>query len=296
MDNQFFIRIRGRVLGPYDQERLQSLAKRGQLSRLHELSEDATNWFPAKNRPELFAVEERSVVAVGHQVVSETRDSIQRQGQPTAMPGRRWWYRKNGSETGPIDETTLQQTLASGNLGPDDIIWAEGMPQWLPARQVPGLLPTQATPWPQQTGGSSAVGTGDGKGELSASVCKSALASRPWVTFIAIVLFVHAGLAIVAGIFALVVGAKGQQPAMVAWGLFSLLGGVDYAAGGLILSSYATRVGSLRYSAHPVVLEKVLDTLRTFWIFVSLNLIVLLAFLVFGSVWAFAIGISLPGF
>lgn len=295
MENQLYIRIRGRVLGPYDVEKLQSLARRGQLSRLHELSEDAANWFPAKNRPELFVIEERSVVAVGQQVPANTRDAVQQQGQPPISSGRQWWYRKNGSEMGPIEEATLQQTFASGNLSPDDSVWAEGMPQWVPARQVPGLVPVSAGTWSPQTTDTPGTGTVDGKGELPASVCKSALASRPWIIFIAVVFFVYAGLAILAGIFALIAGARGQTPLVVAWGLFTLLGGVDYAAGGFILSSYATRVGGLRHSAHPVVLEKALDTLRTFWIFISLNLIVALAFIIFGFVWLIAISGSLPG-
>ena len=58
MENQLYIRMRGRVLGPYDQEKLQSLARRGQLSRMHELSQDATNWVRASTYPELFVVED----------------------------------------------------------------------------------------------------------------------------------------------------------------------------------------------------------------------------------------------
>ena len=55
MENQLYVRIRGRILGPYDQEKLQSLARRGQLSRMHELSVDAMNWVQASTYPELFA-------------------------------------------------------------------------------------------------------------------------------------------------------------------------------------------------------------------------------------------------
>ena len=54
MENQLYVRIRGRILGPYDQDKLQSLARRGQLSRLHEVSQDATNWVRASTYPELF--------------------------------------------------------------------------------------------------------------------------------------------------------------------------------------------------------------------------------------------------
>jgi len=54
MDTQLYLRVRGRVLGPYDQEKLQSLVRRGQLSRMHEVSTDGTHWVQAGTYPELF--------------------------------------------------------------------------------------------------------------------------------------------------------------------------------------------------------------------------------------------------
>ena len=54
MDTQLYLRVRGRVLGPYDQEKLQSLVRRGQLSRMHEVSTDGTHWVRASTYAELF--------------------------------------------------------------------------------------------------------------------------------------------------------------------------------------------------------------------------------------------------
>jgi hypothetical protein len=283
--------MRGRVLGPYDQEKLQSLAKRGQLSRMHELSADATNWVRASTYPELFVVEELIVSQPGP---AEFHDGVQRQGQPPASSSRRWWYRKNGSEAGPVDETTLQQMLASANVNPDDLVWAEGMAQWVPARLAPGLSPVQNAPWLQEGYRGPAGGTAEQKEGLPASLCKAAINSRFWVIFIAVVSFVYAGLGILAGILALIQGGNHHLPPVVAWGLFALISAVDVAAGGLLLTTYSSRVASLKYSSHEIVLEKALDTLRTFWIYVSINLIVYLAFLVFIVVWAIAVGVAFP--
>ena len=294
METQLYIRIRGRVLGPYDQEKLQSLARRGQLSRMHELSQDATNWVRASTFPELFVSEDHSVAVVMQQVPGETHDGVQRQG-PTPMPsGRRWWYRKNGSETGPVDETTLQQTLASGGLGADELVWTEGMPQWVPARQVPGLLPVQSAPWLQQDWRGPVTGTGDQKDGLPASLCKATTNSRPWILFVAVASFVWAVFWLVGGIVELIAGAKKHSPDEVAGGLFMLILGIDCAAGGFLLLAYASRVANLKFSSHVIVLEKALDALRAFWIFVSINLIVILAFAISGFVYAFAVGVTFP--
>ena len=51
---QYYLRVRGRVQGPFDQEKLQNFSRRGQLSRLHEVSTDGINWARASTYPELF--------------------------------------------------------------------------------------------------------------------------------------------------------------------------------------------------------------------------------------------------
>ena len=296
MENQLYIRVRGRVLGPYDKEKLQSLAQRGQLSRMHELSHDASNWVRASTYPELFVGDEASRGAPAQQAAIDGQGVSLPGADHSPTSGRRWWYRKNGAESGPVDQGTLQQTLASGLLAADDLVWTEGMPQWLPARHVPGIVPpTQTASWPQQ---GAPIAPVEQKDQLPATLSMLAGNSRPWVLFLAVILFVYAGLAVALGIFALIHGANIHRTEIVASGLFWLIIGVDGAAGGLILSTYGSRLGSLRYSTHTMVLEKALESLRTFWIYVSINVIVSLAFLLSAVVWLIAATgtISIPGF
>ena len=288
MENQLYIRMRGRVLGPYDQEKLQSLARRGQLSRMHELSTDATNWVRASTYPELFVSEDLPPVAVTQDSLGDGHAPGKEEGQPRRTSGQRWWYGKNGAEAGPVDQATVQQMLASGSLSSDDIVWTDGMTQWIPARQVPGLLPAPGAFSPPPGG------TTGPKDDLSASLCKSIVNSRPWVIFVAVVSFIYAGLVVVAGIFELIQGAKDHAAPVVASALFALIFGVDVAAGGFLLSTYASRIASLRYGSRAMVLEKALDTLHTFWVYVSINLIVFLAFFVFLLVWMIAVGGTFP--
>ena len=125
-------------------------------------------------------------------------------------------------------------------------------------------------------------------------LCKAIMSSRPWVIFIAVVAFVYAGLVIVFGILAPYFGANHHNPAVVAGGLIDLIVGIDASLGGLLLSQYGNRIASLRYSPQAAVLEKAMDALRTFWIYVAINLIILLAFVVFGIIWLVAISGSLP--
>ena len=51
---QFFVRMRGKITGPFGIEGLRRLLRQGMLSRIHEISADRTTWAPAGEYEELF--------------------------------------------------------------------------------------------------------------------------------------------------------------------------------------------------------------------------------------------------
>jgi len=53
-----------------------------------------------------------------------------------------WHYSKNGKRFGPVSGQQLKELAAKGHLGPSDLVWKEGMAQWVPASKVKGLLPS----------------------------------------------------------------------------------------------------------------------------------------------------------
>ena len=57
-----------------------------------------------------------------------------------------WYCRVGGQQYGPITEEALRQWLREGRVGSSDLVWSEGMAQWLPASQVPGLTVAGAVP------------------------------------------------------------------------------------------------------------------------------------------------------
>src|SRR5688500_7523913 len=50
-----------------------------------------------------------------------------------------WYYARNGQQLGPVTLDALRQQASSGELKPGDLVWGEGMPDWVDARQVPQL-------------------------------------------------------------------------------------------------------------------------------------------------------------
>ena len=66
---------------------------------------------------------------------------------PAATTFRRWMLARDGQQSGPFDGAALAELLRSGATDPDaTFAWTEGMPQWLPFREVPELAAMIAPP------------------------------------------------------------------------------------------------------------------------------------------------------
>ena len=169
-DTQYYLRVRGRVQGPFDHEKLQNFSRRGQLSRLHEVSTDGINWVRASTLPELFAsppaaaaapvatpappsvaapppsviapppsVTTAPAVALSAPPVVEPPPAALRSATlppatsapPLAAAERaEWWYSLAGSKQGPVAFSVLLQLTTSGQLGPSDFVWKSGLDAW----------------------------------------------------------------------------------------------------------------------------------------------------------------------
>jgi hypothetical protein len=53
-----------------------------------------------------------------------------------------WYYVRNGAQTGPVTFDELKAAAASGQLAHTDLIWKEGMPDWVAAQTLAGLFGT----------------------------------------------------------------------------------------------------------------------------------------------------------
>lgn len=51
-----------------------------------------------------------------------------------------WYYTKSGQRFGPVSGQQLKELATNGQLGQGDLVWQEGMAQWMPAKTVQGLF------------------------------------------------------------------------------------------------------------------------------------------------------------
>lgn len=50
-----------------------------------------------------------------------------------------WYYDKNGQQLGPVPTNQLQSLIQSGQLRGNDLVWREGMTDWMPLGSIPEL-------------------------------------------------------------------------------------------------------------------------------------------------------------
>ena len=56
------------------------------------------------------------------------------------MSEKIWYFAQGDTEQGPLTESRIRSLASSGTLRRDDLVWREGMKQWVPARDVPELF------------------------------------------------------------------------------------------------------------------------------------------------------------
>jgi hypothetical protein len=50
-----------------------------------------------------------------------------------------WYFVKDGTQQGPVSDEQLRSMARDGSLRGEDLVWQEGMPDWRPAMEVPGI-------------------------------------------------------------------------------------------------------------------------------------------------------------
>ena len=70
------------------------------------------------------------------------------------MSNQEWYYGQDGVQRGPVTLAELRALVRTGQISPDDLVWFEGMPDWLPARDAAAL-------WEEQTAGTVPLSRAD---------------------------------------------------------------------------------------------------------------------------------------
>jgi GYF domain 2/Domain of unknown function (DUF4190) len=64
-----------------------------------------------------------------------------------------WYYGSSAGQHGPVDENELRAMIASGGVGPQTLVWRDGMRDWEPLQNVPEFGLNQPAPYQAPYGG-----------------------------------------------------------------------------------------------------------------------------------------------
>jgi hypothetical protein len=53
----------------------------------------------------------------------------------------RWYHLQGEQQHGPIGLVAIRQLVLDGDVGPETYVWADGMPDWKRAKDVPAITP-----------------------------------------------------------------------------------------------------------------------------------------------------------
>lgn len=117
------------------------------------------------------------------------------------MANRSWFFASNGQQQGPYPEAQFRDLIARGAVGPQTLVWSEGMTGWQKASEVPGLMGGSMAPPAippgggpvTSAGGYGAAATGyGGSGPFSLDVGVWALLGRSILFVIGLLLVIPA--------------------------------------------------------------------------------------------------------
>jgi hypothetical protein len=135
-EKRLYIRIQGKVIGPFGLQQLKALRERGQFKRFHEVSLDRKRWQPASVVVEIFADETRGQVTVEEAdsaPLARASAGESRPTEPSSAPSDVQWYyvTADGSQGGPVSQEHLLGLVRQGTISPSTLVWKEGMANWV---------------------------------------------------------------------------------------------------------------------------------------------------------------------
>ena len=111
-NERYYVRFKGRILGPLALDKTLELVNRGQITRQHELSPDGVTWKLAREFPSLFGNQFESID------LNETPELAAQD-----LPREVWFAQIDGSSRGPVDQPGMKNWISLGIVAQDTRVW-----------------------------------------------------------------------------------------------------------------------------------------------------------------------------
>lgn len=291
-DDRIYVRFKGKTLGPLSEEKVSGLIRRGQITRMHELSADGLAWQRAEEFGDLFRSTSRAIHAAAPSGSATSRSLTVPSSTP--IPGQvsddgvEWYAYVDGENQGPIKLQSLLLRISAGDVGRDSLVWRAGLSEWRAAAEV---LPEYFSSSPHQSisatprDSADTVAPSGYAGSLPGDVCEGFTSQRSWVMILSVLGLVVSGLAVIYFVTAMIVGADAKWlpfsgARSVVYGLTGLLFCGLTIAGEVLLLGYGSSLKGLQRHRDATHMRLAANRLQSFWKYCAIVVIAVLILLV----------------
>jgi hypothetical protein len=136
-----------------------------------------------------------------------------------------WHYVKDGTEKhGPVAEGELRSLAERGEVLPTDLVWSDGMTDWMPYASAPGLGGSTGSPAPAAAAAHPLAGAGMRPGVAGAHEVPPGLAG--WLQFVGVMTLIGAVLTFLGAIASILGAFANPVPALyIGIGIFYVVAG-----------------------------------------------------------------------
>ncbi len=138
---QYYVRFKGKRIGPLDRGRIDQLISRGQLTAHHEIAGEDGQWQRIGQWRAEQAAPKSEPADAKDLTLEEPGGSSE--GAPKSVSGGdpQWYVAIDGQQSGPHDEASLGKMIQAGRVVDSTMVWRESMDSWQRADAVfPGVL------------------------------------------------------------------------------------------------------------------------------------------------------------
>lgn len=295
-----FVRFRGRTIGPLTPEKVKDMVRRGQVTRMHELSGDGLSWSKADEFGNFFPQASGGTSSSLSATASTVPPgSMGYEGGEGAAQGNenasaQWYAHINGEKQGPVSMDQMRLYFEAQLLKKDSLVWKNGMDAWKPASeaiaelfgQPAGGAAAGSGAAPMMTSSVPAVASDSDGGTLQSEMCRQHIMAL----IVGITLLVLGVLIFVVQLVGLNQGGRRLNSDILSAVTRMTFGGVVMIVGVLTVQA-ASKMKAAEQSGTMVDGLLAVRSINQMWLVAGISLLIWVVVLLLIVISAFAMGV-----
>jgi len=303
-DDHIYVRFKGKTLGPLTLQKIQDLARRGQITRMHDLSSDGMSWVKAEDFGDIFATSRTPTAAASERTNGSAlanpsagnRTEIANSGFGQASPRAneapdqtvQWYAHVDGENRGPMEVAAFHALINGGQIDRETLVWRAGFDDWKPAGDC---LPTAFAPAAVvQPDSFAATATMPQFAKASGGGSKRNLyyelqRPRPWAVMLGGLASLAGALNAIYWLVVMIVGGNSSASgsAKVIMGLTGLVISGVIIFGGYLILNYAKSLKDIAIDCEENRAVEAARRLALVWRFIGVSVLTMIVTVVGGS-------------